>query len=138
MDNIAINSTCVKVAVLLAIDKNYFYTTSDLLYHLVISDFYMENNTFHSKSIRNINSMLYYSNLINAVLQRMMLFNLIIIDGEKIKCSSISENLLKYYSKDSDFKKLERRMSETHYLCLNSNDIISTYNNLYNDFVKKI
>lgn len=117
MNNIELNSICVKISVLLTVDNNYTYTISDLLYHLAISDFCKDDGTFNSHNIRNINSTLYYSKILNAALLKMQLFNLIIVEGETIRSSSISENFMMYCayadSMDKSEKMLQLQVSET-------------------------
>ena len=136
MNNITLNSICVKISTLLAIDNKYMYTISDLLYHLAISDFCKTDGSFNSNNIRNINSILYYSKILNAALLKMQLFNLIIVEGETVRSSSISENFVSYYAKAAALNELKKRMDETHQLCLKSRNIIQTYSTLYNKYVK--
>ena len=136
MNNITLNSICVKISTLLAIDNKYMYTISDLLYHLAISDFCKTDDSFNSNNIRNINSILYYSKILNAALLKMQLFNLIIVEGETVRSSSISENFVSYYAKAAALNELKKRMDETHQLCLKSRNIIQTYSTLYNKYVK--
>lgn len=112
------------------------YTISDLLYHLAISDFCKTDGSFNSNNIRNINSILYYSKILNAALLKMQLFNLIIVEGETVRSSSISENFVSYYAKAAALNELKKRMDETHQLCLKSRNIIQTYSTLYNKYVK--
>lgn len=136
MNNITLNSICVKISTLLAIDNKYMYTISDLLYHLAISDFCKADGDFNSNNIRNINSILYYSKILNAALLKMQLFNLIIVEGETVRSSSISENFVSYYAKAAALNELKKKMDETHQLCLKSRNIIQTYSTLYNKYVK--
>ena len=136
MNNITLNSICVKISTLLAIDNKYMYTISDLLYHLAISDFCKADGDFNSNNIRNINSILYYSKILNAALLKMQLFNLIIVEGETVRSSSISENFVSYYAKAAALNKKKKKMDETHQLCLKSRNIIQTYSTLYNKYVK--
>ena len=136
MNNITLNSICLKISVLLAIDSKYTYTISDLLYHLAISDFCKADGDFNSNNIRNINSILYYSKILNAALLKMQLFNLIIVEGETIRSSSISKNFISYYTDVAALDELKKRMYETHKLCLKSRNIIQTYTSLYNKYVK--
>lgn len=136
MNNITLNSICVKISTLLAIDNKYMYTISDLLYHLAISDFCKTDGSFNSNNIRNINSILYYSKILNAALLKMQLFNLIIVEGETVRSSSISENFVSYYAKAAALNELKKKMDETHQLCLKSRNIIQTYSTLYNKYVK--
>lgn len=136
MNNTELNSICVKISVLLTVDKNYTYTISDLLYHLAISDFCKDDGTFNSHNIRNINSTLYYSKILNAALLKMQLFNLIIVEGETIKSSSISENFMMYCAYADSMDKLKKNMCETHRLCLESRNIKETYASLYDEYLK--
>lgn len=136
MNNIELNSICVKISVLLTVDNNYTYTISDLLYHLAISDFCKDDGTFNSHNIRNINSTLYYSKILNAALLKMQLFNLIIVEGETIRSSSISENFMMYCAYADSMDKLKKKMCETHRLCLESRNIKETYTSLYDEYLK--
>lgn len=136
MNNIELNSICVKISALLTVDNNYTYTISDLLYHLAISDFCKDDGTFNSNNIRNINSTLYYSKILNAALLKMQLFNLIIVEGETIKSSSISENFMMYCAYADSLDKLKKKMCETHRLCLESRNIKETYDSLYDEYLK--
>ena len=136
MNNITLNSICVKISTLLAIDNKYMYTISDLLYHLAISDFCKTDGSFNSNNIRNINSILYYSKILNAALLKMQLFNLIIVEAETVRSSSTSENFVSYYAKAAALNELKKKMDETHQLCLKSRNIIQTYSTLYNKYVK--
>lgn len=136
MNNIELNTVCVKIATLLAIDSEYKYTISDILYHLAISDFCDENGNFTSNNIRNINSILYYSKRLNMALLKMQLFNLIIVEGETIKSSSISGNFILFYADIPTINQLKKKMHETHKLCITSKNVIQTYTSLYDDYVK--
>ena len=136
MNNIALNSICAKISALLTVDNNYKYTISDLLYHLAISDFCKDDGTFSSNNIRNINSTLYYSKILNAALLKMQLFNLIIVEGETIRSSSISENFMMYCAYTDSIDKLKKKMCETHKLCLESRNIKETYASLYDEYLK--
>ncbi len=136
MNNIELNSICVKISALLTVDNNYKYTISDLLYHLAISDFCKDDGTFSSNNIRNINSTLYYSKILNTALLKMQLFNLIIVEGEIIRSSSISENFMMYCAYADSIDKLKKKMCKTHKLCLESRNIKETYASLYDEYLK--
>lgn len=136
-NNILINSICVKLIFLLASDKKYPFRYADLLYHLAISDFYCSDRKFASTSIRNINSILYYSKNLNQALFKMQSYNLLIIDGELYKSSYLADCILCQCSdKNSSLYKVKEKMVETHNLCVQSKNVVQTYNELYEKYLK--
>lgn len=132
---LAVNSICAKLTVLLSIDTAYNYLKSDLLYHLAISDFCKEDGSLCSRSIRNINSILYYSKYINDVLLKMQVFNLAIVEGDTIRCSTICEHFTSEYCNELTIIRLKKIMKIAHELCLKSRDIKITYSNLYDKYL---
>ena len=134
---LAVNSICAKISVLLSIDADYNYSKSDLLYHLAISDFCEEDGSLGNRSIRNINSILYYSKYMNDVLLKLQVYNLAIIEGDRIRCSSVCEHFSLEYCNELAISMLIKTMKTAHELCLKSRDIKTTYSNLYDKYINR-
>lgn len=131
-----VNPICAKICLLLSLDEKYEFRTADILYHLALADFIDNNGDTKSTNIRNINSVLYYSKLLTDALFKMQLYNLVVIDGEFIRGSYSCNTFFSNPQISTMLSGLKLKLAKAHELCLNSSNIVETYNSLYNNYLK--
>lgn len=134
--SLLINPICAKICILLSLDENYNFRPADILYHLSLADFIDNTGGTKSTSIRNINSVLFYSRLLNDALFKMQLYDLVLIDGEFIRKSYSCDLFVNKIGDTKMFSDLWQKLCKAHELCLNSNNIVETYDSLYNNYLK--
>ncbi len=134
--SILVNPICAKICILLSLDESYDFRSADILYHLALADFVDKNGDTKSTSIKNINSVLYYSKLLNDALFKMQLYNLVVINGEFIRKSYSCDWFVKEIHGTKIFADLQQKLSKAHEFCLKSGNIVETYDSLYDNYLK--
>ncbi len=131
-----VNATCTKIAILLCNAESYRISRNDILYCLAISDFVSSDIEMNSKSIRNINSLLYYSNILNKSIAKMNEHNLLFFEGVNIAPSFSCRELYKMLSKVDQSCQLITKVKFA-YEYGETGKFLDIYNELYENYLKE-
>ena len=134
MNNIEVYSLCVKICLFLY--KNKSLDREGLLYLVSLSDFY-HDNTMQSKNIKNINSLTYYTNILNKSIAILLATKLIELHERIFELSIsgciFSENIINNKENKGLIQKIE-------YICSNYNckeNLSRVYEEMVSKFIKK-
>lgn len=137
MNNVSeINATCAKIAVLLYKSKENGLDRNQLLYCLAISDFVKDDGTMSSKNIRNINSLLYYSSIVNQAISKMSLYKLAIQEGSRLKASFSCLQFVHYCINQSELNIFVKKIFKAYDTSI-TGEFIKIYNELYKKYLSE-
>lgn len=130
-----INAVCTKIVMILSqsktvVDKNL------LLYCLAITDFVQEDGNLNNKSIRNINSILYYSSIIDFSLNKLILFNIIIEEGNTYKLGFSGIEFVNYCNTQIELDSTIKKTSVAYKKSISS-EFVNVYNELYKQYLNE-
>ena len=139
-DLLEIKILCSKVCLLLATASDgTAYQFNDILYRLCISDFVDSNGEMNNASVKNINSVLFYTIYLSHALSRLNAFGLIINDGGFVR-KTFSSDL--YYqrcidSKNNSILAVIHQLSCTNKYCEDVESIEAKYKLLCEKYIEK-
>lgn len=132
MNNIEIYSLSVKICLFLY--KNKSLDRESLLYLVSLSDFY-HDNTMQSKNIKNINSLTYYTNILNQSIAILLATKLIDFNERcfelTISGQIFSENIIKAKENKVLIQKIE--YISTNYDC--KSNLSKVYEEMVSKFI---
>ncbi len=125
-------SLCVKICLFLY--KNHRLNKEELLYLISLSDFYYDNS-MKSKNIKNINSLTYYTNILNKSIAILFATKLISYCGESFELTAsgniFSENVFAFEKNKFLIEKIEYISS--NYNCKDS--LVKIYEEMVSKFI---
>ena len=139
-DLLEIKILCSKVCLLLATASDgTAYEFNDILYRLCISDFVDSNGDMNNASVKNINSVLFYTKYLSHALSRLNACGLIINDGGFVR-KTFSSDL--YYqrcidSKNNSILAVIHQLSCTNKYCKDVESIEAKYKLLCEKYIEK-